>query len=619
MSTPYRLMHFLRTYKQLGIALLSLVAALALELGGWRTAAHWLLGAVSAVATLPMLRDMWRELRTGKYGIDILAATAVVTSVALGEFWAGIVIVVMFTGGQALEDYAGARAKTELDALLSRAPQKAIIIRGRKQVTVRVSEIRVNDTVLIKPGDVVPVDAVIIEGSAEFDESNLTGESLPQPKHEGDELLSGSIAMNEAVTARCLRDAEDSQYEQIIKLVRTAAASQAPVVRLADRYSIPFTAISYLVAIGAWILGHQAIRFLEVIVVATPCPLLLAAPIAVISGMSRAAKHGIIVKTGAALEQLAEAQTIAFDKTGTLTSGSFKVERVVTFATIKKQKLLATAASLEQQSNHILAKAIVEAAVQAKVKIPRPKRIAETAGQGVSAQVDGKPVLVGRLDFIASHGVILPKKSATKASQTATYVAIDGVLAGMITFSDTARDESKQTITTLRRLGVQNIMMFTGDNEAAAKAIGRELGIRDVRAHMLPADKLRAVEAIANRPVAFVGDGVNDAPVLTASDIGIALGARGSTAASESADMVIMLDDLSRVATAVSIAKHTFAIARQSILIGIGLSIALMLIFATGHFPPLAGALLQEAVDVLVIFNALRAHSVIAGKADVTT
>jgi heavy metal translocating P-type ATPase len=601
-----KLWRFIREYRQFGLAIISILVALGLQIGGLHTAANWVLGIVSCATVLPILWGMWHDLQTGRYGIDILAVTAIITSVILGQYWAAIVIVFMFTGGEALEDYAEHRAKTELDALLSRVPQTANIIRKGKSLTVALDEIRINDLVLLKAGDVVPVDAVIQEGTANFDESSLTGEARPQSKKLGDELLSGSVSIDGAITAKCVRVAADSQYEQIIKLVRAAAASQAPVVRLADRYSVPFTLASYSIALAAWYFGHSAIRFLEVIVVATPCPLLLAAPIAVISGMSRAAKHGIIVKTGSALEQLAQAQTIAFDKTGTLTLGELQVSEIVAIAPHKKNDVLSMAASLEQQSNHVLAQAIVEKA--AKLKVQKAKHVKEVAGRGMQARVSGKEIVVGRLDFLQSNEVTFPDKAVGSKDQTATFVAIDGKLAGYITFKDTIRPESKSTITRLRKLGIKDILMVTGDNRSTAKAIAKQLGIQNVQAEMLPAGKLRAIEAVTDRPVAFVGDGVNDAPVLTAADVGIALGARGSTAASESADMVIMLDDISRVDKAYEIAKRTFYIAKQSILSGIALSVVLMLIFATGHFPPLAGAIIQELVDVIVIFNALRAH-----------
>src|ERR1035437_1645922 len=464
-----KIIRFLLHYKLFSLAIIAVVAGLILELTKLHTIANWIIGITALIPVIPLLMGMWQDLRTGRYGIDILAITAIVASIALRQYWTAIVIVVMLTGGEALDDYAGHRAQSELDALLSRVPQTATIIRGGKTLTVQVSEIRTNDRLVIKPGDVIPADAVITEGVANFDESSITGESLPQVKKVGDELLSGSVNIDGALTARCIRSAKDSQYEQIIKLVRSAAASQAPIVRLADRYSVPFTVISYIIAGGAWIISHQAIRFLEVIVVATPCPLLLAAPIAIISGMSRAAKHGIIIKTGSALEQLARAKTIAFDKTGTLTFGELSVDEVVVFRPFTKKTLLSMAASLEQNSNHVLAKAIVNKASATKTKIPKAKKIKEVAGQGLTATVSGREILVGRIDFLKSREVEVSSQLNKKTqSQTATYVAIDGQLAGFITFTDTIRPESKQTISSLQRFGIKNILMITGDNLASA-------------------------------------------------------------------------------------------------------------------------------------------------------
>jgi len=610
MSILRQVARFFIGYKLFSLAIAAVIAGLILDFSTKQhSAAHWTLGTISIIAVLPIIREMWEDLRTGRYGIDILALTAIVASVILKQYWTAIVIVVMFTGGEALENYAERRANIELDALLSRAPTRATVLRKGKTLEVPVREIRVGDSLLLKPGDIVPADATITEGEADFDESSLTGESIPQAKRVGDQILSGSINTDSVITAKCVRVAKDSQYEQIIKLVRAAASSQAPIVRLADRYSVPFTLASYTIALAAWYFGHHAIRFLEVIVVATPCPLLLAAPIAIISGMSRASKNGIIVKTGSALEQLAEAKTIAFDKTGTLTTGALTVKHVTAYAPHDKQAVLSLAAGLEQSSKHVLAQAIVSSAQREGIKIPKAKRVKEIAGQGLSAMVSSKTIMVGRLNFLLSQDIKLPAKfDKDKHVQTATYVAVDGALAGYITFTDTVRPESEQTIAAIHKAGLDTLII-SGDSKAAALAVSEKVGIDQIYADALPADKLHVVAQVARRPVAFVGDGVNDAPVLTAADIGIALGAKGSAAASESADMVIMLDDVSRVASALRIAKRTFKIARQSILGGIILSILLMGVFATGKFPPIAGAIVQEAVDVLVILNALRAHA----------
>jgi heavy metal translocating P-type ATPase len=606
-----KLARFLWHYKQFSFAAMAAIIGAVLDIGGWNTAAHWVLGTASLIAVIPLVMGMWEDFRSGAYGLDILALTAIIASVLLHQYWAAVIVVLMLTGGESLEDYAEHRARSELDALLTRAPQIAHIIRGTKVVDVKAVDVHSGDKLLIKPGEVVPVDAVILEGKASFDEASLTGESLPQLKSVDNQILSGSINLDGSVTVRALHAASDSQYQQIIKLVRAAQQSQAPFVRLADRYSIPFTITAYAIAGAVWYMSGDAIRFLEVIVVATPCPLLLAAPIAFISGMSRASKYGIIVKNGSALERLAGVETVAFDKTGTLTQGHPQVAAVKAYNAYKQTEVLSFAASLEQNSTHVLAQAIVTAADQKKLKYAKAKHVSESAGHGLQAHLRGKDVLIGRLDFMTDNKVVMPREfKQASITQTAAYVAIDGKLAGVITFEDELRPESKATLVKLTKLGVSRMLMVTGDHAAAAKSIATKLGITDYQAQALPGDKLRTIEEITERPVAFVGDGVNDAPVLTAADVGIALGARGSTAASESADVVILQDDLSYVAKAVGVAQRTLTIAKQSILVGIAISVALMLVFATGKFTPVLGAILQEVVDVVVIFNALRAHRI---------
>jgi heavy metal translocating P-type ATPase len=558
---------------------------------------------------VPLAWNMWRDFSSGTYGVDLLAAAAILTSIILGQYWAAIVVVLMLTGGESLEDYAEHRARSELDALLERAPQKANVIRKGKVLELKVDELKINDMVLIKPGELVPADAVITDGAASFDESSLTGESLPQAKDVGDTLLSGTVNLDGSVTAKVTSLAADSQYQRTVKLVKSAAASQAPFVRLADRYSIPFTLFAFALGLVAWVLSGDSIRFLEVIIVATPCPLILAAPIALISGMARASKYGIIVKTGSALERLAGARYIAFDKTGTLTKGALKVDSVKTFGQFTEKDVIGYAASLEQNSTHVVATAIVDAAKERDIKPPKAKHVKEIAGRGLSASFKGSQIIVGRFKLLEENDVSVPAKFKRESiKQTAVYVAINGELAGVITFTDEVRPEAKATLEILKRLGLRRTLMITGDDRNTAEAVAKELGIDEVHAEALPADKLRVLHETKRRPMIFVGDGVNDAPILTAADVGIALGARGSAVASESADVVIMLDDLTKVASARHIAHRTFQIARQSILIGIAISVGLMLVFATGKFSPLAGAIIQEVVDVIVIFNALRAH-----------
>ena len=350
-----KILRYVREYYLFVLAFTVALAGLILQILHQGTILHWTLGAAAIIEALPLLWGMYQDLREGKYGIDILAATAIISSVIFKQYWAAIIVVVMLTGGKALEDYAEHRAKTELNILLARAPKQAHLFKKKQIIDVPVAQIHTGDQLEIRPGEVVPVDARIIEGSSSFDESSLTGESLPQARAVHDQILSGSVVIDGVVTVKALRPAAESQYEQIIKLVRAAGQSQTPFVRLADRYSIPFTAVSFALAILAWVVSGHAIRFLDVIVVATPCPLILAAPIAVISGMSLAAKNGIIIKNGAALERLAEAKTFAFDKTGTLTKGVLVVDKITAYNRLKKKEVLTFAATLEQSSNHVLA------------------------------------------------------------------------------------------------------------------------------------------------------------------------------------------------------------------------------------------------------------------------
>lgn len=603
--------NFIGQYKQFSFAAMASVIAIVLQLSGQATMSHWVLGCTAIAVATPMLFAMIRDLRMGTYGVDILAITAIVTAVIMKEYWAATVIVLMLTGGEALEDYAENRAKREMTTLLDNAPRRAHVLRGQKEIDVSVKEVKLGDKIVIRPGEVVPVDAVIIDGRANFDEASLTGESLPEEKTVGAELLSGAVNLDGTVTAKALRAAADSQYEQIVKLVRSAAASKAPFVRMADRFAVPFTAISLAIAIGAWVLSGDSLRFLQVMVVATPCPLILAAPIAIISGMSRASKAGIIVKNGTALERLANARSFAFDKTGTITYGRLTVSGVKIYNNYTVEQVLATAAAMSSKSNHITAAAVTKAATENGLKLAKVKQVKETAGQGMSAVVQAKSVLVGRASFLADQGVSIPSAAEKYAkTKTSMLVAVQGVLVGVVLFEDEIRPESAETIAALRDRGIKDTYLVTGDNAATAFSVAGQVGIpeQDVVAHALPIDKLRTVERVAASPVVFVGDGVNDAPVLVAADVGIALGAKGSTVASESADIVIMKDNFGKVADVYDIARRTFMIARQSILVGIGLSVLLMLVFATGRFSPVIGAAVQELVDVVVIFNALRAH-----------
>lgn len=592
----------------LGIGLLGLVLALA----GVGAAVPWIFGgyalAIAAWQAVGMVRDILR----GHWGLDILAVTAIVATVLVGEYVAALVVVLMLTGGEALEDYANRRAKRELDALLTRAPQLAHRVEGDEIVEVRADDVRPGDVLLVRPSEIVPVDATLRSAEAAVDESSITGESVPVEKVAGDPVLSGSVNGQAAVEVVATATAADSQYQQIVALVAEAAASKAPVVRLADRYAVPFTVFSLALAGVAWWVSGDPVRFAEVLVLATPCPLLIAAPVAFIGGMSRAARNGVIVKGGGVLEQLSSARTAVFDKTGTLTYGTPTLVAVRPENGFGADELLTAVASAEQYSSHVLATSIIAAAHDRGLHLDEAEWAREAATNGVQARVGGREVVVGKFRFVAEHA---PDAARTPIApgELAVYVAIDGRFAGALLASDRLRDNARATLERLDELGVHQTMMLTGDAQATADHIAAELGITRVRADCLPADKVQEVAGIAERPVIMVGDGVNDAPVLAAADVGIAMGAKGATAASESASAVILVDDISRTAKAVEIGRDTVRIALQSIWLGIIVSVALMLVAAFGVIPAVVGALLQEVVDLATILAALRA---IGGRLD---
>ena len=584
-----------------------IVALLLVFVFGQSTQAGWLITVYAIFISLFLFWDMIQTLREGRYGVDILAITAIVATFAVGQYWASLVIVVMLTGGETLEDFAANRAKRELSALLERAPTMAHVLKGSDIIDVKISAVKPDDIVVVKPHEIVPVDGKLISDLAEFDESSLTGESVPVKKERGDAVMSGALNGEVAVRIRATADAKHSQYEQIIQLVREAESQPAPFVRLADRYAVPFTVLSYVIAGAAWVISGEASRFAEVLVVASPCPLIIAAPIALISGMSRASKHGIIVKNGAVMEKLNSATVFAFDKTGTLTHGDVVVSEVVATDNFNKDEIIKLAASAEVDSSHILATSLVGYAKKNHFKITRAKNVREITGDGIFATVGTKKVIVGRAEFLKKNRISVP---VTDKNSTAIFVAIDNQFAGVIYFADQVRTESKKTLHDLKQTGIKKTVMLTGDRRATAEKIAKTAGVDEVFAELLPKDKVQILHDLRGRgdSVVMVGDGVNDAPVLTAADVGIAMGARGSTAASESADAVIMLDDLGRVTTLRKISKRTIKVALQSVWTGIGLCLVLMIIAAAGYIPALIGAALQELIDVTVIVNALRAH-----------
>ena len=540
--------------------------------------------------------------------IEEVARPVGLATVLVGEYIASMIIVLMVSGGRALEEFAESRAQRELSALLSREPQVAHRIDPATQdiSDIAASEVRPGDAIVVKSGEVVPVDGTLQSASASFDESSLTGESMPARRLEGDDVLSGSVNGLTSVTIIATAAAADSQFQGIITLVRQAQQNRAPVVRLADRYAIPFTAVSLALAAGAWIVAGDPVRFAEVLVLATPCPLLLAAPVAFMGGMSRAARNGIIVKGGSVLEALSRIRTAVFDKTGTLTYGAPTIARMSTRAPFDDDGLLTLVASAEQFSSHVLATSIVEEARSRGLTLLEVTHSSEDAAQGISATVGERQVSLGTLSFARAHASDI-SRTPTAGGELAIYVVVDGEYAGNIIASDPIRENASETVTALRRRGVREVLMLTGDARTTAEHVAHSVGITSIRSDCLPADKVEAVRQLSERPVLMVGDGVNDAPVLAAAEVGIAMGAKGATAASESAAAVILVDDLSRTVRAVDIGVDTMRIALQSIWLGIALSLVLMVIAAFGLIPATLGATLQEVVDLATILNALRA------------
>ncbi|MGN6441318.1 MAG: heavy metal translocating P-type ATPase [Arthrobacter sp.] len=602
---------FLRRYPVVALTLLVLVASLVLVQFGLELQVRILASAYAAVIVVARAAGMVRSLREGRWGIDLLALMAIASTVAVGEYLAALVVILMLTGGEALENFAQGRAARELRSLLDRAPRFAHREEsGAVLVDTPIGEVAPGDILVVRPSELVPVDGELLSDSATLDESSLTGESLPVERSRGQQLLSGAVNGVAAIRMRAAATAADSQYSRIIALVEEASNSRAPVVRMADRYAVPFTLLALAMAGTAWLLSGEPLRFAQVLVVATPCPLLIAAPVAFLAGTSQAAHKGIIIKNTRTLEQLAKAQSAVFDKTGTLTSGRPVLDEVRMAPghgeTLGSRKILQLAASAEKYSSHVLAASVIEAAQAAGLTLLPVQQATENATHGVEAICDGQQVVVGKAGLVRSSSTGF-REAAVHSGQLAVHVAVNGGYAGALIMKDPLRGNAVDTLERLRGLGVQNTMLLTGDAHATAAHIAEEAGIGRVQAECLPEDKVNTVAALAERPVLMVGDGVNDAPVLAAADVGIAMGAKGATAASESADVVIMLDDLSKVAQAVAIGKRTVAVALVSIWTGIGLSLVLMAIAMTGYIPAVAGALLQELVDLATILNGLRA------------
>ena len=621
----------------LPLTILGLVAGVGLTLAGVPDGAALAWGIPAAIVAVRLGWSIARDLRAGELGVDIIAILAIGGALLLGERLAAAVIAVMLATGETLERYAQGRATRELSALLGRAPREVQRYLDGRLETVPIESVAVGDRLAIRPGEVVPVDGLVFGGAAVLDESALTGESRFVTREEGDGVSSGTVNAGSAFDIRAIATAAESTYAGIVRLVEEAQRSKAPFVRLADRYALLFIPLTLGISAAAWLVSGDPVRGLAVLVVATPCPLLLAAPISIVAGISRAARRGVIVKGGGPLETLARSRVLLFDKTGTLTAGRPRIASVEVGASdgqpagaaapaasgeldgeLDQHELLRLAASVEQLSPHVLASAIVHAARERGLTLAAPEEVVETPGAGVTGRVEGRTVAVGTAVFCVdgAASTSLPRwardvrRRATIEGSTTAFVRVDGEVRGAILLEDPIRPETPRAIRSLRRAGFTRIVMVTGDNAAVADIVGAAIGVDAVLAERTPAEKVEAIEterANAAGPVVMVGDGLNDAPALALADVGVAMGARGATASSEAADMVITVDRLDRLTEAVQIARRSRSIAVQSVIAGMTMSLVAMVLAAVGALPVVAGAILQEAIDIAVILNALRA------------
>ena len=566
-----------------------------------------------AVAVVGAAYTLWStvvSLGQRRLGIDLIALLALVGAVAVGEYLAGAVISVMVTSGRALESWAAGKARRDLRSLLERAPTIAHRYRGGSLETVEVDEVVVGDLLMVGPGEVVPVDGTVVTRSAVLDQSTLTGEPLPVECGAGDAVRSGSLNAGNPFDLRTTTRATDSAYAGIVRLVALAESSPAPFVRLADRYAVWFLAVTLAAAGAAWAAAGSA-RAVAVLVVATPCPLVLAAPVAFVAGLSLSARRGVVVKGGAVLERLARCTTLLLDKTGTLTSGRPVLEAVIPAGPMPEEDVLNFAASLDQVSPHVLAAAIVRAAAERGYELELPTEVEEVAGEGVRGTVAGHLVTVGKAAWVGVVAVPPWVKAARRKARLdgalTVFVGVDDAPVGALVLQDPIRPDAGRTLRVMRSSGIDRIVMVSGDRAEVAESVGAYIGVDTVLAERSPDEKLEEVRLERRRaPTIMVGDGINDAPALALADVGVAMGARGATASSEAADAVLTVDRIDRLGQARVIAGRTRRIALQSVLVGMGLSLAAMGLAAVGLLPAVWGAVLQEGIDVAVILNALR-------------
>lgn len=578
-----------------------------------RDISEWIWLATLILGGAPIVYQTIKGMLKGKFASDIVAMLAILTALIMDEAFAGAVVVLMQSGGEALEAYGLKRASSSLEALLARAPRSALRKRDETLETIDVKEVQIGDILVVRPGDLIPVDGTIVQGGAEIDESALTGEPLARSKTAEDFVFSGTVDVNGAFEMRASKTSQESQYQKIVELVKKAQMEKAPIQRLADRYAIFFTPLTLAMGFLGYLITREPTTILAVLVVATPCPLILATPLAILCGINQSARSGIIVKGGAPMEQVGNTQAAIFDKTGTITYGTPFVEEIIPLNHEMADDLLYKTACIEQLSSHSIAKAVVEKAGQ---KLALPSLFQESPGRGVEGDIDGVHYTIGSYAFLEEK---LGKQCFQNCNEAINrfyktqeklliFIAKNDLCIGIFVISDHIRGGIPSLLERLHSLGVKEIVMLTGDSMKNAAVIAKQAGIQHVKAELLPGQKVDIVRSLKEKynPITMIGDGINDAPALATATVGIAMGALGSAISAEAADIVLLVDDVTKVGDAIAISQRTIHIAKESIFIGMGLSFLLMAIACFGVIEPAVGAMLQEVIDVAVILNALR-------------